>query len=172
MKAALLTTILLIIGAVAATACSCEGAPTVEDGLEYSEVVVSGTVESVKRVLLTQADGRIVDREANQRVAPNFFDSIYVNEVRLCITQTYKGLDGDCEIIIYTSTSGASCGISFIIGEPYTVYGHRNQMFGGLGKGLNYRRGHNVIWTHSCTRTNHNDDDEDLRLQAIISNRR
>jgi hypothetical protein len=95
-------TIIALLPAASALACSCEPPPTAKASLDKSAAVFSG------KVLKIEAAGE------------------YERAVTLEVTRAWKGVKAK-EVVVYTANNGAACGFEFQKGKSYLIYAKQHQ---------------------------------------------
>jgi len=95
---------MIVLGGASAQACSCAGPGSPKAELAQHNSVLQGTVESIKQVAVGAHGSR-------------------QNLVKFKIEQSWKGISSwHSTMVVRTSTSGASCGYGFKVGQSYVVY--------------------------------------------------
>lgn len=96
---------MIALKGIEAMACSC--APiSVSDSYAKMAAIFEGTVIDVKRATSSHYSPKIIT---------------------LKVTNKYKGLDSEQEVVVRTAGMSASCGSQFDIGNTYLVYAYRNR---------------------------------------------
>lgn len=172
MKTIVILLAVLIVGNYS-LACSCQDPGTVQQGFEYSDMVVHGTVlsrsyvthrETMKREKGDSLNAVLTNREAD------LFNSELILKVELKVSKVYKGEMVSDTVVIYTGRSSAACGFSwFKEGEDYIIYGTSASYAYGLftyEDGL--EQGH-TFWTNHCTRTTEYNEQEAKELEGLMA---
>jgi hypothetical protein len=138
-------------------ACSCIGEETPKQAKKSSDLVVIGKIIASKRVAFPFASEAFVG------------DSIDFMDYTLVVSKIYKGKAITDTLIIRTGFGHGDCGIEFILGEEYLIYGkdadeqnrkRRNHPYEDVKLVL-----HLVFETNICTRsTILKNADEDLKM--------
>lgn len=116
MKLLAVTTLLLVLFAAEANACSCAGSAPPCEAYGRADAVFIGTVSFSSSV--TFGEGR--DRRV-QRL------------IRFTVDEAFRGIDGS-EAEVTTGLGGGDCGYGFSLGGQYLVYAYRYK--DGLSTGI------------------------------------
>ena len=154
-------------------ACSCQDPGTVQQGLEYSDMVVHGTVLNrsyvTYRATMKQEKGDSLNVVFSNREA-DLFNSELILKIELEVSKVYKGEMVSDTVVIYTGRSSAACGFSwFTEGEDYIIYGTSVSYAYGL---FTYEDGleqNNTFWTNHCTRTTEYNEQEAKELEGLMT---
>ena len=157
-------------------ACKCGGPWSVEEEFVDTELIVQGKVISKALVALqetlTQDEvSGVKERLKGDDQKLQFLESYYVFEIKIEITEKYKGTVVRDTVTIYTEQKAASCGYRFQKGKIYIVYGSKKSDIGfmflpraDIDKGLEKE---NTFWTSHCTRTTEYNRSEADKLRKL-----
>jgi len=152
----IISILIVLLTAVAnVRACDCV-LSGVKEAVKRSDAVLVGTVLSV-----TKMEARSLD------VLPYF--QLYVRRTEIKVEQTFKGRMVSDTVVIYTEVEGVDCGIDFLRGQRYIVYGYRDnrEYRSGRVTGPKPLYGRGVYWTNTCTRTRLFEEAEVKALEAL-----
>ncbi len=143
-----------------AWACKCDGPSTVEKEFQQAAIVFTGKVTKVEYVGVAETlnpDSVAAARAMLIGSPKNTLDVPMVLKATMVVTTSYKGIQKNETIIVYTGIRGASCGFRFEQNKEYTVYaGTQSYMYLFLRVDRKRFRTFdkmNVYWTSLCTRT-------------------
>lgn len=137
--------ICFLVGYQSVMACSCVGDETPKQARKSSDLVVIGKIIASKKVSFPFTDEVFVG------------DSINFMDYTLVVSKVYKGKSLKDTLVIRTGFGYGDCGINFILGEEYLIYGkdayeqnrkRRKYPYEDLKLAL-----HVVYETNICTRT-------------------
>src|SRR5688572_6741580 len=99
-------------------ACNCGGPWSVEEEFVDTELIVQGKVISKELVALQQTLKQdkvsgVKERLKDEDQKLQFFESYYVFEIKIEITERFKGTVVGDTVTIYTVPKAASCGYKF-----------------------------------------------------------
>ncbi len=117
-----------------ACACSCAGPNPVCSVYFGSPVIFRGTVidKSLEQPPLQTI--RNLDGSTSQIRSPGTY------KVRLAVSESFRGGEGEQELTVYTNEQSTACGFPFEVGVEYVVFTYRNQSG-------------DQIWTSKCSNT-------------------
>jgi len=152
-KLTALTTIFLLWALSSpAWACSCMGTSPLDEAIQNSDVVFTGTVIDKQLVVLKSQE--LLEMFPEDTAFLNSpMASIAVYRYSFTWLEIFKGDISKDTIAIYTGTGGGDCGYLFETGGKYIVYGIDETYFGQANNGFDYPAGENVFWTNICFRT-------------------
>ena len=154
-------------------ACSCQDPGSVEESLEYSDIVVHGKVISMSdvsyRSTLSKEHGDSLNDALEDR-RREVFNSDMIVKVELEVKQIYKGEVCSDTLVIYTARSSSACGFRFKERENYIIYGMSESYQAGFYHDQSPPKTTNVFWTNHCTRTAEYTFQEAKELEALIPN--
>ena len=158
-------------------ACKCLGPLTIKDSFDKSGLIIHGRVVNKEVVTYQETFNSVKGQEIRERLKSNndrilgLFESPQVYKVTIEITEILKGDNLPTTVIIFTTTSDASCGFNFELNSDYIIYGTQ--------KGFNNSRflteterqqdveKENTYWTNLCTRTKKFDNKEIEKLRTL-----
>ncbi|MCG8576832.1 MAG: hypothetical protein MI810_18270 [Flavobacteriales bacterium] len=139
-------------------ACSCIGESEVKDEIKRSDAVLTGTIISKELILLS--DTLMTSGDS----ADAFVMEMAIAKYQLMVNTVYKGKFTSDTITIYTGIGGGDCGVRFMEGEEYIVYGENKSHFNHFNSKPTTLERENIIWTNICTRTTRMNSNE---IEAI-----
>jgi len=146
-----LTIFLTFIGTINAFACRCQDELPVSASVKRSDVVFSGQV--ISKTLTKNFDSLgIVMTGDNAKMGINWREAPIV-VVKIKVEKMYKGRLTASILTVLTAYSGAACGVYFQTGEKCIVYATRFDEILGSLKIKRRSKDKTAFWTHSCTRT-------------------
>lgn len=121
-------------------ACSCRQG-TVEQGFVNADAVLVGRALKKEKLFFTDSTF-----SSNSPLQVGFARYDFL------VTSILKGVLTKDTISIYTGLGNGDCGIIFILGEKYIIYGNEDSYFKNR-KGFNLQKSNNAFWTNMCLRT-------------------
>lgn len=133
-------------------ACDCIGRATVEQEIKKVEAVIVGTI--VSKELVTVIDSTLLEIfQSEPSIINTGLLNVTIAKYGLNVHNIYKGEISIDTISIYTGLYGGDCGVDFLIGGKYIVYGD-NSTFLGQRDGIHkFPSEKNAFWTDICLRT-------------------
>lgn len=143
--------------------CSCVGTSSVNEAIEWSDVVVMGKILSKELIKLIRPPEFSAE---DSLTSPKIFTP-KVAKYTLLVNSGFKGEFKSDTLEIYTGLGGGDCGFRFEIGRIYLVYADQNPYI-LLSDDWSYPTGKDIYWTNICTRTQIFDENEMKEIKKHI----
>ena len=162
MKGLIFSFLLLFIRIPLSHACSCLDPGTVEEAYQNTSNIIRATVLTKNLITLEGT----MDRKKALEIRMHYkdkqsileqLDSILILQIHLRVNRIYKGQVRQDTVIVYTTSTSASCGYTeFETGREYLIYASSKSFIYEVlfNLKLNERlERNNTFWTHRCTLT-------------------
>lgn len=128
------TVMMLLSGCATACACSCAGPNPICSVYFGTPVIFRGTV--VERTLIQPPLQTVknLDGSTTQIISPGTY------KVRLLVSESFRGGNGNKELTVYTAEQSSACGFPFEMGVEYVVFTYEN-------------KAGDELWTSKCSKT-------------------
>ena len=156
-------------------ACKCVNENTLKEEFTATEIIFNGVVISKSLICvketMTSSKADLLEKEIISKKDLNkFLNQELIYEVKLKISEVYKGVKTQKIITIFTAIHSGACGYrAFKIGKEFIVYAssksylyHKFNSFGVI----NLEK-ENTFWTNHCTKTKEFNKEEAQQLQKL-----
>lgn len=116
-------------------------------------MVIVGTIISKEFVTLVDSSALKLIQNDSDITKKSFLYETVVARYKLAMTATYKGKITADTVEIYTGVGNGDCGLRFVVGRDYIVYGSTETYFGQRNNDWQFPNGRNIYWTNICSRT-------------------
>lgn len=145
-----------IIAIVQAMACDCGVQKDINYEFGYSKSIVVGKIMAKEHMLVTDSILMKLDSLAD------YISGRTIMKYTLVIDERIKGNFTTDTIDVYTGMNDRDCGILFIIGVRYLIYG-----IDGTYNGRVFTDNNKSLWTINCLRTKRADITEIKELRQL-----
>ena len=158
-----LIVLLVLLPFTQSKACTCVGKDSIESSYQHSDLVIIGSVISVKTVKIW-SDTTFANWSYNSEVDTLSFEEytfneemygIHLRDYTVVITSSFKGGDTGDTITVRTGTGHDDCGFPFIVGNEYLIYATDEYKTRYIEKKLSRSKKDlkGIYRTDSCSRT-------------------
>ncbi len=118
--------------------CTCNSSDSLESEIQKSELVAIGEV----------LQKSIISKNLNKGE-----EKLLIIGYKICLEKSYKGVNKDREIYIYTTSEGAACGIQLETNKKYIFFGDKGTFLPKRFESSLSDRERLSYWVNHCSKT-------------------
>ena len=138
--------------------CNCDPFDSLETEIEQSELLMIGDVIG-KSVI-----SKYVRLENGRR------QNLLLTEYKIKVQKSYKGVNSNKIIFLFTVTDQASCGLKLETNQRYTVFGNKGTFLSSEMEKLLSDYEKRSYWSSSCSRTMLYESTLEEQIELVLPN--